>query len=70
MREALKAAVALIEWRGRVLRTAGEFVAAWNPTNRFGVPQAMKNIDRAVAAGDRGNLKLAQIREARQATRR
>jgi len=64
VREVLKAAVALIEWRGRVLRTAGGFVAGVESHNTFGVPQAMKNIERAVAAGDRGNLKRTQIRDA------
>ena len=39
VREALKAAVALIEWRGRVMRTAGGFVAGVESHNRFGVPR-------------------------------
>lgn len=62
VREALRAAVALIEWRGRVLRTASGFVTGMESHNRFGVPQALKHIERAVAAADRGNLKRAAVR--------
>ena len=64
VREAIRAAVALIEWRGRVLRTATNFVTAMKSHDRFGVPQAAKNIDRAVAAADKGNQKRARIRAA------
>jgi len=64
VRETLKAAVALIEWRGRVLRTTGGFVSGMASHNRFGIAQAVKNIDRAVAAADQGNRKRARIREA------
>jgi len=64
VRKALKAAVALIEWRGRVLRTTGSFVSGMESHNRFGIPQAVKHINRAVAAADRGNRKATHIREA------
>lgn len=64
VRDAIRAAIALVEWRGRVLWSATNFVTAMQSNNRFGVPQAVKNIDRAVAAADKGNLKRARIRTA------
>jgi hypothetical protein len=70
VREVLKAAVALIEIRGRVLRTATNFVTGVGAQNRLGLPQAMKQIQRAVVAADRGARKRARIKvEVEQAAR-
>lgn len=66
VRKALLAAVALIEWRTRVLKTVTNFVTGMESHNRFGIWQAVKQINKAVAAADAGNRKRAKIKAAAQ----
>ena len=54
VRKVILAAVSLIEWRGRVMRTATNFVTAMESHNRSGIPQAAKNIDRAMRQWTKG----------------
>lgn len=64
VREVIRAAVALIEWRGRVLRTATNFVTGMESHNRFGTKSATVHITKALTAADEGQRKRAQIRAA------
>lgn len=64
VREVIRAAVALIEWRGRVLRTATSFVTGMESHNRYGIKSAQAHVTRAVEAADEGQRKRARIRAA------
>lgn len=64
VRDVIRAAVALIEWRGRVMRTATNFVTGVEAHNKFGIPSAIKHINDAVAAADAGQRRRARIRAA------
>lgn len=64
VREAIGAAVALIEWRGRILRTATNFVTGVEAHNKFGIPSAIKHINKAVEAAEAGQRKRERIRAA------
>lgn len=64
VRKALKAAIALIEWRARVLQTATNFVTGVESHNRCGIPAGMKNIARAVDAAAEGVALKGEIRDA------
>lgn len=63
VRQALKAAIALIAWRGRVLQTASNFMNGMHSHNLFGIEQAAKNIDIAARAADEGARIRTRVRE-------
>jgi hypothetical protein len=64
VREVIRAAVALIEWRGRILRTATNFVTGAEAHRKFGIPSATKHLKRALIATEAGHQKRARIRVA------
>ena len=66
VREVIRAAVGLIEWRGRVLRTATNFVTGVEAHNKFGIPSAIKHINKAAGAAESGRRRRESIRAAAQ----
>ena len=66
VREVIRSAVALIEWRGRVLRTATNFVTGVEAHNKFGIPSAIKHINKAAEAAESGLRRRESIRAAAQ----
>ena len=57
VRAAIRAAVELVEWRTRVVKSAANFVTAMEAQNRYGIPSAQKHITAAVQAAEDGARK-------------